>query len=58
MHVFSGRFSSPKLSLYELTMIINSFSFHRVHVGIVRVLNPENSIDAVAAADATFSAID
>lgn len=41
----------------KLTMIVNPFPLHRVHIRIVRVLDAENSVYAVTAADAAFRAV-
>jgi len=38
-------------------VVVNSFSFHGIDAGIVRVLDAENAVDAVAAADSAFGSV-
>lgn len=38
-------------------MIVNPFSLHGIHVGIIRMLDPENSVDAVTAADSSLGSV-
>lgn len=44
-------------STAPLTVVVDSFSFHRVHVRIVRMLDPKDAVNAVSAADATLGAV-
>lgn len=39
-------------------MIVNSFSFNCVQVGVIRVLDAENSVYAVAAADSALGSVE
>lgn len=47
----------PNAMPHSLTVIVHSFSFHRVYVRIVRVLDSENAVDAVSATDAALSSV-
>lgn len=39
-------------------MIVNSFSFNCVQVGVIRVLDAEDSVYAVAAADSALGSVE